>query len=451
MKLWEKGIETKEFVLDFTAGQDRILDMQIAREDIVASMAHVIMLAEVGLICHEEKEEMLEQLAIIFESVEKGDFVIGDGIEDIHSQIELILTRELGDTGKKIHTARSRNDQVITDLKLYYRSVIINVVDLVREMVIELVSLSNKYAGVEIPGYTHLQVAMPSSFGLWFGAYAESLAEDLQMLGGVFSYINQNPLGSAAGYGSSFPIDRQLTTELLGFNDLHVNSINAQMSRGKSERLLMTGFSGIAKTMSTMAMDMVLFMSQNFNFLKLTDDFTTGSSIMPHKKNPDILELVRAKANRIQSKEFEVFAVINNLPSGYHRDLQLLKEICFPAISDIYSILNIMLKVLGNVLVNSDNTSSDIYKYLGTVDAMSKKVMEGISYRDAYRQIAREIKDNVYKASNRYEHSHIGSIGNLGNERILDKMEKEYKAFHADKYRNFADSFVENYKNGKNA
>lgn len=442
MKLWEKGIETKDLIIDFTAGEDRILDIQIASEDIIASMAHVKMLSSVKLITEQEKLDLLKALLEIYTSILNDKFKIEEGVEDIHSQVELLLTKKLGDTGKKIHTARSRNDQVITDLKLFYRSALVSITEEIKDLVIKLLALSETYKNIEIPGYTHFQAAMPSSFGLWFGSWAESLTEDLQLLNGAFRYMNQNPLGSAAGYGSAFPIDRQLTTDLLEFEGLHINSINAQLSRGKSEKILMAGVSGVARSISGLAMDMVLFMNQNFNFMKLNDDFTTGSSIMPHKKNPDVLELVRAKGNRIQSREFEIITLINNLPSGYHRDFQLLKEICFPALKDLFKILRIMSLVLDNISVNEKNTEADIYKYLGTVDSMSQKVMKGMPYRDAYREVAEEIRNKTYKASERFKHTHIGSIGNLGNDRIREKLEKEYLSFNPDRYKDFYLRFI---------
>ncbi len=451
MKLWEKGIETKQLVMDFTAGKDRLLDLQISSEDVIASMAHVKMLEKTGLVSLNDKNRLLQELLAVYELIQKGEFRIEDGMEDIHSQVEKLLILKLGDAGKKVHTARSRNDQVITDLKLFYRSAIILMVEEIKNLVEELLSLSEEHKNVEIPGYTHMQVAMPSSFGLWFGAWAESLTEDLQLLSGAFRYINQNPLGSAAGYGSSFPIDREYTTRLLEFEDLHINSVNAQLSRGKAEKTLMAGISGVAKSLSGMSVDMVLFMNQNFDFMGLTDEFTTGSSIMPHKKNPDILELIRAKANRIQVKEFEVFSVINNLPSGYHRDFQLLKEITFPALDDLFEIIRIMSAVLENIIIKKENTASDIYKYLGTVDAMSQKVMKGIPYRDAYREVAEEIKSGKYKATERFEHSHIGSLGNLGTERIRKKLENECAGFQLEKYKNFPQGFINAIKKECNA
>ncbi|MCK5821964.1 MAG: argininosuccinate lyase [Bacteroidales bacterium] len=433
-------------MLEFTAGIDRILDLQIAREDVIASMAHVKMLGSVNLLTEKESDQLIDALLEIYQTIEKEEFVIEADMEDVHSQIEKILTEKLGETGKKVHTARSRNDQVITDLKLFYRAEIVSLVDQVADLAQKLLIKSDETKDIEIPGYTHFQAAMPSSFGLWFGAYAESLTEDLQLLSGVFKYINQNPLGSAAGYGSSFPIDRQITTDLLEFDDLHINSVNAQLSRGKSEKMMMTGISGIAASLSKMAMDMVLFMNQNFNLMKLNDDFTTGSSIMPHKKNPDVLELVRAKANRIQMAESQIFSVINNLPSGYHRDFQLLKEICFPALSELSNLLEIMSLVTENIEMLSINRNDEKYKFLGTVDAMNKKVMSGVAFRDAYREIANEIQDGSYVSDVNYDHSHIGSIGNLSNDRIKIKLEKEIASFQPEKYRDFYSRFIQEIK-----
>jgi len=451
MKLWEKGIKTQENILEFTAGTDRILDLQLAREDVIASMAHVKMLGKVSLLTKVEEGELLGTLLDIYQTIEKGEFVIDKGEEDIHSQIEKILTEKLGESGKKVHTARSRNDQVITDLKLFYRAKIILLVGQVETLVEKLIVKSNESKDIEIPGYTHLQAAMPSSFGLWFGAYAESLTEDLQLLSGVFKYINQNPLGSAAGYGSSFPIDRQYTTDLLEFENMHINSVNAQLSRGKSEKMMMVGISGIAASLSKMAMDMVLFMNQNFNLMKLNDEFTTGSSIMPHKKNPDVLELIRAKANRIQMAESQIFSIINNLPSGYHRDFQLLKEICFPALDELSNLLEIMSLVTENIKMLGIDPEEEKYKYLGTVDAMNKKVMNGVPFRDAYRDVADEIKEGKYVSGLRYEHTHIGSIGNLGNDRIKKKLETEISSFQVKKYRGFYTRFIQDIKKENDA
>jgi len=451
MKLWEKGIKTKDIILDFTAGKDRILDLRLAKDDLIASLAHVEMLGSVGLLTDIEVKDLISTLIEIYVSVEKGDFEIEPGMEDIHSQVEKLLTEKLGDTGKKVHTARSRNDQVITDLKLYYRSEILSIVLKVEVLVKKLLSKSDESANIEIPGYTHLQAAMPSSFGLWFGAYGESLTEDLQLLSGTFKYINQNPLGSAAGYGSSFPIDRQLTTDLLEFDDLHINSVNAQLSRGKAEKLMMSGIGGIAGSLAKMSMDMVLFMNQNFNLMSLNDDFTTGSSIMPHKKNPDVLELIRAKANRIQAGEAEILSVINNLPSGYHRDYQLLKEICFPALDELNQLLTIMTLVVDNIELKGMDRKEEKYKYLGTVDAINEKVINGVPFRDAYKQVANEIQEGKYKGGRNIEHSHIGSIGNLGTNRIMEKLEKEVSFFQVEKYAKFNENFIKKMKRKYNA
>lgn len=446
MKLWEKGIKTKDIILEFTSGKDRILDLRLAKDDLIASLAHVEMLGSVGLLSELETKDLILALIELYSSVENGGFEIEPEIEDVHSQVEKLLTEMLGDTGKKVHTARSRNDQVITDLKLYYRSEIISIVLKVKVLVEKLLEKSVENAKIEIPGYTHLQAAMPSSFGLWFGAYGEALTEDLQLLSGTFKYINQNPLGSAAGYGSSFPIDRQLTTDLLEFEDLHINSVNAQLSRGKAEKVMMAGISGIAGSLSKMSMDMVLFMNQNFSLMSLNDEFTTGSSIMPHKKNPDVLELVRAKANRIQSAESEILAVINNLPSGYHRDFQLLKEICFPALDELNQLLQIMTLVIENVELQGIDRNEDKYKYLGSVDAINEKVMKGAPFRDAYKEVANEIQEGKYKGGRNIEHSHIGSIGNLGTKRILKKLEKEVSFFQISRYAQFNDNFIKKMK-----
>ena len=447
MKLWEKGQKINEDMMEFTAGKDRELDVQIAAADVIGSMAHVQMLQKVDLLSEEDEEAILKMLLRIYDTIHAGKFFIEDGVEDIHSQIENLLTRELGNAGKRVHTARSRNDQVITDLKLFYRHNLIQIVGLVERLVNILLAKSEQTKDDLIPGYTHFQVAMPSSFGLWFGSYAEALAEDLMMVRGAFHYCNQNPLGSAAGYGSSFPVDRDQTCALLEFEDLHVNSVNAQLSRGKTEKFLMAALSSVALSLSKMAMDLVMYMSQNYDFIRLSEDLTTGSSIMPHKKNPDVLELIRARCNRIQSKEFEVMSVINNLPSGYHRDFQLLKEICFPAVSDLKECLLMMTFIIPHLIPNKKILENEIYRYVGSVDAINEKVKEGIPFRDAYVQVATEIDKGRFRPGSRVETTHTGSIGNLSNDRIIRKLERILRDFQIEKYATFQERFVQNVKN----
>lgn len=447
MKLWEKGQKTNKDMMEFTAGKDRELDVQIATADVIGSMAHVQMLQKVDLLSKEDEEAILKMLLRIYDTIQAGKFFIEDGVEDIHSQIENLLTRELGNAGKRVHTARSRNDQVITDLKLFYRDNLIQIVGLVERLVNILLEKSEQTKDDLIPGYTHFQVAMPSSFGLWFGSYAEALAEDLMMVRGAFHYCNQNPLGSAAGYGSSFPVDRDQTGALLEFEDLHINSVNAQLSRGKTEKFLMAALSSVALTLSKMAMDLVMYMSQNYDFIRLSEDLTTGSSIMPHKKNPDVLELIRARCNRIQSKEFEVMSVINNLPSGYHRDYQLLKEICFPAVSDLKECLLMMTFIIPHLIPNKKILENEIYRYVGSVDAINEKVKEGIPFRDAYVQVATEIDKGRFRPGSRVETTHTGSIGNLSNDRIIRKLERILRDFQIEKYATFQERFVQNVKN----
>ncbi len=446
MKLWDKGKATNEDILNFTAGKDRILDLDLAAADVVASMAHVTMLWKIGILSETEKNALHGSLTEIYTEISEGSFKIGQAMEDIHSQVEATLTEKLGDTGKKVHTARSRNDQVITDLKLYYRHEVVQIVRQVESLVNILLGLSEKTKNNLIPGYTHFQAAMPSSFGLWFGSWAEALTEDIQILTGIFSYINQNPLGSAAGYGSSFPIDRELTTRLLEFNDMHINSINAQLSRGKTEKFLLSGLSAIAGSLSKMSMDLVLYMSQNFNFLFLNETLTTGSSIMPHKKNPDVLELIRAKCNLIQAREFEVSSVINNLPSGYHRDFQLLKEITFPALTDLKSCLDMMELVVVNLNINKDVIKQDIYRYISSVEAINGKVMTGIPFRKAYGLVASDIEQGVFNPGVKVDYTHIGSIGNLGTERIRAKLSRVLEFYEIEKYSGFMERFVEKIK-----
>ncbi len=446
MKLWEKGQKTDNNMMEFTSGKDRELDLQIAAADVIGSMAHVQMLHKADLISEKDERDILNTLLNVYQSIHEGTFIIEEGIEDVHSQIEKMLTDELGDAGKRVHTARSRNDQVLTDLKLYYRDVLSDIVGLTQILVEVLLKKSEETRDVLIPGYTHFQVAMPSSFGLWFGAYAEALTEDLMLVSGVFNYINQSPLGSAAGFGSSFPVDRDFTCQLLEFGDLHINSVNAQLARGKTEKFLMTAFSALASSLSKMAMDLVMYMSQNFDFVKLSDDMTTGSSIMPHKKNPDVLELIRGRCNRIRSREFEVMSVIGNLPSGYHRDFQLLKEICFPAIAEMKECLEMMAFVVQGLEVKKDIMKNDIYQYIGSVDAINEKVLAGVPFRDAYVQVAAEIDKGRFRPGSRVKTTHTGSIGNLSNDRIIRKLDRVISEFQTKKYTSFQERFIQSLK-----
>jgi argininosuccinate lyase len=446
MKLWDKGKNINHKIISFTSGTDSKLDMEIAGWDLIASMAHVSMICNVGLILEEDKNQLIASLLDIHADVLQGKFIIEEGMEDVHSQIEKILTEKLGEVGKKVHTARSRNDQVLVDLKLFYRNQILEIVQGTKELIEKFFKCSEENKEVLIPGYTHFQAAMPSSFGLWFGAYAESLTEDLMLLKGTFDYVNQNPLGSAAGYGSSFPINRETTTELLEFDALHVNSVNAQMSRGKTEKFLLTGLGNIASTISRMAMDLVLYMSQNFDFVTLNEELTTGSSIMPHKKNPDVLELIRAKCNRIQSLEFEVFAITNNLPSGYHRDYQLLKEISFPALHELKECIEMMDYVSDNLIFKKEAINNEIYKYISSVDLINEKVKQGIPFREAYTQVASEIDKGRYRQDLKPDYTHTGSIGNLSNKLIQEKLDKVLLNYKMEKYTTFEERFINNFK-----
>lgn len=444
MKLWDKGKETDNRILEFTVGNDRKMDTELASFDVIASMAHVIMLESVKLLSAEEKKILLKELVQIYDKIISGNFCIESGIEDIHSQVEKLLTDKLGEAGKKIHTARSRNDQVLVDLKLYYRHQIIFIAEYVKDLVKTLVEIGKNYRDEIIPGYTHLQVAMPSSFGLWFGAFAESLVEDLIFHEGIMRFINQNPLGSAAGYGSSFPIDREMTTSLLEFENLHINSVNAQMSRGKTERYISAGLGSFASSLSKMCMDMTLYMSQNFNFLQLKEEFTTGSSIMPHKKNPDIIEIIRAKCNRISSVYVEVQLLTQNLPSGYHRDYQLLKEIIFPAYHELFECLKMMDYVIRNLIIKKNIINDERYRGIYSVESVNEKVRKGISFRDAYTQVADEISRGQFDRTEGVKYTHTGSIGNPGFEKILQKLQEVIEKLGVEKYISFEDRFISN-------
>ncbi len=422
MKLWSKGFEPDKMIEEFTVGNDRELDLRLAKYDVEGSMAHIRMLESIGLLEGEELKVLLEALGEIKAMAERGEFVIEEGIEDVHSQVELMLTRKLGDIGKKIHSGRSRNDQVLVDLKLFLRDELRTIGNHVVSLFERLQKLSNEYAGVLMPGYTHMQVAMPSSFGLWFGAYAESLVDDMQLVVAAYKIANQNPLGSAAGYGSSFPLDRRMTTELLNFENLHYNVVAAQMSRGKTERAVAYAIAALASTLGKMAMDVCLFMCQNFGFVSFPDELTTGSSIMPHKKNPDVFEIMRGKCNRLQSVPNEIALLTANLPLGYHRDLQLLKDIIFPATTEICTCMDMCDFMMQNIRINDDIVSDCKYDYLFTVEDVNRLALNGMPFRDAYREVGMQVQRGEYKPTKEVNHIHVGSIGNLCNDEIAEKM-----------------------------
>jgi len=429
MKLWQKNNETLKEVETFTVGKDRELDMFLAPYDVLGSLAHIKMLNSVGLLTNEELSELQDALKQIYTNIFQGDFTLEEGVEDIHSQVEFLLTKKLGDSGKKIHSARSRNDQVILDLKLYLRNEIQELVLAVNGFFNLLLTQSEKYKEFMLPGYTHFQLAMPSSFGLWFGAYAESLVDDLITLHGAWEVTNKNPLGSAAGFGSSFPINRTLTTRLLGFEELNYNVVYAQMSRGKTERILAQGLANIAATLSRMSMDACIYLNQNFGFISFPVELTTGSSIMPHKKNPDVFELIRGHCNRIQALPNEILMMSVNLPSGYHRDFQLLKEHLFPAIKNLKDCLKMASLMIENIDIKKDILEDEKYKYLFTVEEMNKLVLQGTPLRDAYKKIGEEVENNTFKTDMKLKHTHEGSIGNLQTEQIKIMMNKVINRF----------------------
>lgn len=433
MKLWDKGISVDEAIELFTVGRDRELDLLLAPYDVVGSIAHIIMLQNVGLLSETEREKLHDELIRIYSEIEKGSFSIDQGIEDVHSQVEHLLVQRLGDVGKKIHSARSRNDQVLLDIKLFSRAKTKELVASVQILFRKLIELSNKNKEVLLPGYTHLQVAMPSSFGLWFSAYAESLVDDIQVLSGVFKLMNQNPLGSAAGYGSSFPINRTMTTELLGFDSLNYNVINAQMGRGKVEKNIAFAMSNVASTISKMAYDLCLFMSQNFGFITLPDQFTTGSSIMPHKKNPDVFELIRAKCNKIQALTNELALISNNLPSGYFRDMQIIKESFLESFDYLIDCLEITSFIIDKVEVNPNILDQNIYNYLFSVEEVNNLVLKGSPFRDAYKKVGKMIEEGEFNPSTSVNHTHEGSIGNLCNKEIQEKFNTILNQFQFDK------------------
>lgn len=417
-KLWEKNVQVDKEVEAFTVGKDREMDLYLAKYDALGSMAHITMLESIGLLTKEELVVLLAELKKIYAIADSGQFIIEDGVEDVHSQVELMLTRSLGDTGKKIHSGRSRNDQVLLDLKLFTRAQIQELVQLVSDLFDVLIAQSDRYKNILLPGYTHLQVAMPSSFGLWFGAYAESLADDLQLMQAAYKICNRNPLGSAAGYGSSFPLNRQLTTDLLGFDSLDYNVVYAQMGRGKMERTVSFAMAGIAGSLSKLAFDACMFNSQNFGFIKLPDQFTTGSSIMPHKKNPDVFELTRAKCNKIQGLPQQITLICNNLPSGYFRDLQIIKEVFLPAFDELKDCLRMVTHMMREVKVNEQILDDDKYALLFSVEEVNRLVLEGVPFRDAYKQVGLNIEAGKFTPVKEVNHTHEGSIGNLCNDSI---------------------------------
>ena len=423
MKLWDKGTSVNQLIESFTVGKDREMDQYLAASDVIGSMAHIRMLQTIGLLTQEELKMLHAALKDIYLQIEEGDFCIEDGVEDVHSQVELMLTRKLGDVGKKIHSGRSRNDQVLLDLKLFTRAEIRKITEAAGRLFHVLLRQAEKYKDVLMPGYTHLQVAMPSSFGLWFSAYAESLADDLLLMQAAYKIANQNPLGSAAGYGSSFPLNRRLTTDLMGFDSLNYNVVYAQMGRGKMEKTVSFAMSSIAATLSRLAFDGCLFMSQNFGFIKLPDELTTGSSIMPHKKNPDVFELVRSRCNKLQSAPAQIGFMVNNLPSGYFRDMQIVKEVFVPSFQELIDCLEVMCFAMENVSVTEGILDDEKYKYVFSVEDVNRLVQQGVPFRDAYRQVGLAIQDGTYEPTRTVLHTHEGSIGNLCLSDIKKKME----------------------------
>jgi argininosuccinate lyase len=419
-KLWEKSTQVDAKIESFTVGRDREMDVYLAKYDVLGSMAHITMLESVGLLKNDELDQLLTELKAIYSKVEEDKFVIEDGVEDVHSQVELLLTRKLGDIGKKIHSGRSRNDQVLVDLKLFARAEIEKTVLAIGDLFEVLISQSNRYKDILLPGYTHLQIAMPSSFGLWFGAYAESLADDLQLLLSAWKITNRNPLGSAAGYGSSFPLNRQMTTDLLGFDTMNYNVVYAQMGRGKMERTVANALASVAATVAKLAFDACMFTSQNFGFIKLPDEFTTGSSIMPHKKNPDVFELTRAKCNKIQSIPQQIVMITNNLPSGYFRDLQIIKEVFIPAFAELTDCLEMTALMMAQVKVNTEILNDPRYDYLFSVEEVNRLTLSGVPFRDAYKKVGLEIEAGNFKPDKTVNHTHEGSIGNLCNDAIVE-------------------------------
>ena len=433
MKLWQKDTQSLKSVEKFTVGNDRELDIYLAPFDVLGSLAHIKMLASVGLLTNQELIILEVELRNIYQLIQKGDFKLDEGVEDIHSQVELMLTQKLGDVGKKIHSARSRNDQVLVDLKLFLRSEIEKLVESTKAFFDLLIVQSEQHKDDLLPGYTHLQLAMPSSFGLWFGAYAESLVDDLITLQAAFEIVNKNPLGSAAGYGSSFPINRKMTTDLLGFDDLNYNVVYAQMGRGKTERIVSSALANIAATLSRLSMDACLYLNQNFSFISFPEELTTGSSIMPHKKNPDVFELIRSHCNRIQALPNEIMLMTTNLPSGYHRDLQLIKEHIIPAFQNLQACIEMAGLMLSNMVVKKELLINKQYQYLFSVEEVNKLVLQGVPFRDAYKQIGKDIEKGEFSYTASLSHTHEGSIGNLQHEQVIQMMDKVMSRFNFDK------------------
>ena len=421
-KIWDKGFDANKRVEDFTVGNDRVLDLRLAKHDIKGSMAHIKMLVKIGLLNENEEKQLQAELYNILQEVERGDFKLDVDVEDIHSQIEAMLTERLGEVGKKIHSGRSRNDQVLVDIKLYLKEEILIIKEEVLQLFELLQSLSEEHKGVLLPGYTHAQIAMPSSFGLWFGAYAEALVDDMNTLVSAWKVADQNPLGSAAGYGSSFPLDREMTTRELGFNTMSYNVIAAQMGRGKTERILAQSMANIASTLNKLAVDNCTYLSGNFEFISYPKELTTGSSIMPHKKNPDVWELISGHSNRLQSLPNEITLMTTNMAHGYHRDYQLLKDVLFPAIETLHNILQMSHFMLQNISINSDILNDDKYQYLFTVEKVNNLVLQGIPFREAYQQVGKEVQEGKFHSEKMVNHTHAGSIGNLCTEEIKQKM-----------------------------
>jgi argininosuccinate lyase len=432
-KLWQKPYELDARIERFTVGRDRELDLLLAPYDIAGSLAHAKMLASVGLLEEVELAQLEPALKRLYQQAVRGEFRITDGVEDVHSQVELLLTEELGDVGKKIHSGRSRNDQVLVDLRLFFRAELAELVRTTASFSEQLIELSEAHAEVLLPGYTHLQVAMVSSFGLWFGAYAETLVDDLRLFQGVYRIVNQNPLGSAAGYGSSFPLDRRLTTELLGFDDVAYNVVHAQMGRGKTELQVAFALANLGATLGKMAMDVCLYNSQNFGFLELPDDLTTGSSIMPHKKNPDVFELLRGRANQLQSLPAQVSQLTGNLPSGYHRDFQLLKEVVFPGLEAAKDCLDIAAYACAHLKVKKDLLADPKYDPLYSVEVVNREVLNGLPFRDAYHKVSSQIAEGAFTPSRKLDHTHLGSLGNLANDDIQRKLEAVLQDFNLER------------------
>ena len=446
MKLWEKSVQVNKEIERFTVGRDREMDLYLAASDVLGSMAHITMLQSIGLLTAEELKMLLAELRQIYQLAVEGKFQIEDDVEDVHSQVEFMLTRTLGDVGKKIHSGRSRNDQVLLDLKLFTRSQIHRLTEAVEELFHVLIEQSERYKDVLMPGYTHLQIGMPSSFGLWFGAYAEGLVDDLQLLQAAYKMVNRNPLGSAAGYGSSFPLNRTMTTRLLGFDSLDYNVVYAQMGRGKMERNVAFALAGIAGTVSKLAFDACMFNSQNFGFLKLPDECTTGSSIMPHKKNPDVFELTRSKCNKLQSLPQQIVLMMNNLPTGYFRDYQLLKEVFLPAFDELIDCLHMTAYTLSRVKVNEHILDDPRYLPIFSVERVNELVLQGVPFRDAYKQVGLEFERGVFTHSKEVHHTHEGSIGRLCNAEIQALMTDVLSGFHFERVEQAEQALLESAK-----